>query len=52
MRTVHCPTDLLGLGDLVQRRSCRADGEEQLGIGLPAQRPVTPSLFGLTEGET
>ena len=46
------PADLLRLGDLVERRTGRADGKEQLGVGLPTQGTVTPSLFGLTEGET
>ena len=43
--------DLLGLVDLHQRRPGGADGEEQLGVGVPAEGTVTPAVVGGTEGE-
>ena len=43
--------DLLGPLDLGQRRPRRADGEEQLGIGVPAQRMIAPAVVGCTQGE-
>jgi len=34
--------DLLGLGDVVERRTGGADREEQGGLGIPAQREFAP----------
>ena len=50
-RAVALAADLLGLLDLHERRARRADREEQLGIGVPAQRVVAPAVVGGTQGE-
>ena len=45
------PAHLLGPLDLGQRRPRRADGEEELGIGIPAQRMIAPAVVGCTQGK-
>ena len=42
---------LLGPLDLEERRASRADREEQLGIGVPAQRLVAPGVVGRAQGK-
>ena len=43
--------DFLGLRDLQQRLPGGADREEQIGIGVPTDRPVAPRVVGVGERE-
>ena len=44
-------THLLGPGDLDQRLPGGAHREEEVGIGVPADRLLAPRVVGVREGE-